>query len=515
MRILRTGRVRGFGEFNIIMVHRNIISNFIGAGIAVIITAFCTPFYIKILGVESYGLIGLFASIQSLIVLLDIGLSPAFSRELALESVRNDSAQRLRDLLRTLEVPYWILGGIIGLVLIVISPYLANNWVKPQTLTHEVVQQVFILLSINTAIQWPASLYNSGLTGLQQITILNIIRVFCSIFRYFGGLGMLLYAPNISVFFVWQIISSSIQTMLTAWILWQLMPKSNNPPQFSPMLLSNIRQFAGGITLISVVAILLIQLDKFILSRLLSLQDFGYYTFAGSLVTYLSGISGAITTPYAPKLTQLVSLNNQTELSRIYHEGSIYVSTFMLPVAIMLIFFSKEIIFVWTNDLILVQNTYWIVSLLAIGSAINALTTLPSYLQLAYGWIRLSLVGFCLEVIILVPFILLTAPLVGVISGALSWILINAGFMIFALPIMHRRILKGELFRWYVGDIGIPFISVFFPAILMRMFLMFDLPRIQLGVVLVIIMFVLVIFSWRVTPKLHKLCNPKVKPPAY
>ena len=41
------------------------------------------PVYISYLGIEAYGLIGLFATLQAWLSLLDLGLSPTLNREMA------------------------------------------------------------------------------------------------------------------------------------------------------------------------------------------------------------------------------------------------------------------------------------------------------------------------------------------------------------------------------------------------------------------------------------------------
>ena len=42
------------------------------------------PLYIKFMGIESYGLVGIFASLLALFGLLDMGLSTTLNRELAI-----------------------------------------------------------------------------------------------------------------------------------------------------------------------------------------------------------------------------------------------------------------------------------------------------------------------------------------------------------------------------------------------------------------------------------------------
>ena len=65
------------------------------------------PFYIKFMGVEAYGLIGIFATLLAIFSLLDMGLASTLTREMARLSVIAGKEQEMRNLVRTLEVIYW------------------------------------------------------------------------------------------------------------------------------------------------------------------------------------------------------------------------------------------------------------------------------------------------------------------------------------------------------------------------------------------------------------------------
>src|SRR5262249_16967232 len=64
------------------------------------------PVYLRLLGAESYGLIGFYATINGIGALLDAGLSTAINRELARLSAMKGQEQEARDVLRTLELGY-------------------------------------------------------------------------------------------------------------------------------------------------------------------------------------------------------------------------------------------------------------------------------------------------------------------------------------------------------------------------------------------------------------------------
>ena len=85
------------------MLKRNLIANFLGQGWTALMGLAFIPLYIKYLGMEAYGLIGLFALLQAWLSLLDMGMTPTLSREMARFTGGSHSAQSIRDLLRSIE----------------------------------------------------------------------------------------------------------------------------------------------------------------------------------------------------------------------------------------------------------------------------------------------------------------------------------------------------------------------------------------------------------------------------
>ena len=58
-----------------------------GQGWTAIMGIIFIPFYIKYLGIELYGLVGFFAILQAWFLLIDMGIVPTLSREMAFYSV--------------------------------------------------------------------------------------------------------------------------------------------------------------------------------------------------------------------------------------------------------------------------------------------------------------------------------------------------------------------------------------------------------------------------------------------
>jgi O-antigen/teichoic acid export membrane protein len=404
--------------------------------------------------------VGFFTTLQAVLVLLDLGLTTTLNREIARYSALPGKSQDMRDLVRTLEAIYWGLGFFIGVVVMVLSPFIALRWVKADTLSVDIVQQSVMLMGLVIAFQWPLGFYAGGLLGLQRQVLFNILNAIWYTLRFTGGVLVLwLASPTILAFFEWQVAVSVVSTGLMAMALWRSLPASQERARFRVSIWHSVWRFAAGISSISITVLLLTQLDKIILSKMLSLELFGYYTLAWTVANGLTILTSSVFTAVFPSFSQRVASGNIEDLKRLYHGSCQLMSVVILPVAVLVALFAQIILVVWTQNPVTVANTHILVSLLIIGTALNGLMNLPYALQLAHGWTSLAFFTNVISVIILIPLLVVAISHYGAIGAAAVWIALNSGYVLIQVQIMHRRLLKGELWRWYLGDVGLPLIA--------------------------------------------------------
>ena len=430
------------------------------------------PFYIKFMGIEAYGLVGFFSSLTVVFALLDMGLGRTLNRELARRSVQSSNGQHIRDLTRTLEVIYWGIAGLIALIVLLLAPTISNYWIKPQSLSAGTVKDALLLMGLAIALQFPCTFYAEGLLGLQRQVLWNGMLIGMSTFRAAGAVLVLwLVSPSIQAFFTWQIAASLLQTLLAAKLLWLSLPQSEISPKFRNDLLLNVWRFAAGMTGISVMAVILMQMDKIVLSKLLTLEMFGYYGLASTLASSLYVLVTPFFSAMFPRLSQLVAGRDLEALKNLYHHGCQLLAVLVLPIATVLALFAKEVLTIWTHDLLISESTHLLASLLVIGTALNGLMTIPYALQLAHGWTRLAFYQNVVAVILLVPLLILGTRLYGAIGAAIIWPILNTGYVLIGIQLMHRRLLKSEKSRWYFQDVALPMIGSITVASLARLWL--------------------------------------------
>ena len=415
------------------------------------------PLYIKFLGIESYGLIGFFAMLQVMTGLLDMGFSGTLNREMARLSVLPGKEQEIRNLVRSLEIIYWCIALVIGIAVITASPFIAHHWVRAEQLSSSTIEQAVLIMGFTLMLQWPISFYVGGLTGLQRQIILNAINISISTLRGVGAVAVLwLISPTIQAFFLWQIIISAIQTFLLVTFFWHRLPKSESRPVFQKQLLKGIGRFAAGIGGTTILGIILTQVDKIILSKMLSLEMFGYYALASIIALSPLRVSVSLFASIYPRFTQLVSLNAEEGLKQLYHKGCQFMAVLILPASIVVALYSYEIILLWTQNPITAQKSHVLVSILICGTALNALMYLPHALQLSFGWTRLFFFSNLVAVVLFVTSIVYMTANYGATGAASVWLILNVGYVLFEVPLMHRHLLNKEKWRWYRQDVLIP-----------------------------------------------------------
>ncbi len=446
------------------------------------------PLYVKFMGIESWGLIGVFATLQVMFGLFDMGLSGTLNREMARLSILPHKEQEMRNLVRTLEVLYWGVAVSIGIVVVSISPFIAHHWIKAGQLSPNTVEQALLIMGFVIALQMPIGFYSGGLMGLQKQVLLNVINIGVSTLRGAGAVLVLwLVSPTIQAFFLWQIVISTINTFLLAIFLWRVLPFVEKKAIFQKQLLKGIWKFAAGMSGITFLGVILTQLDKVILSKMLSLEMFGYYTLASVVAMSLNRLIGPVFLGIYPRLTQLVSINDQERLKRLYHQSCQFMSVLILPVAIIIALFSYEILLLWTGNPATAEKSHLIVSILICGTALNGIMNLPYALQLAFGWTRLSFFKNVIAVFLFVPLIIYMAAHYGAVGAASVWLVLNMGYVFFEIPVMHSRLLREEKWRWYWRDVCFPLVVCFLIAGLGRIFMNGPMSQFMMLLYLIII----------------------------
>jgi O-antigen/teichoic acid export membrane protein len=228
-------------------------------------------------------------------------------------------------------------------------------------------------------------------------------------------------------------------------------------------------RFSAGISGISMTGLILTHIDKLLLSRLLMLQTFAHYSLAVTMARGLYVLISPVFSAYFPRLSSLAAKGDEPSLRACYHTATQLMAVLVLPMALVIAFFSEELARLWLRDAALAVEIGPLATWLVIGTCLNGLMNIPFALQIARGRTRIGLLINVALVVLVVPSTIYAATHYGAAGAATMWAILNAVYLTVGLPVTHKILLKNDLRKWLTQDILPPFAASLLVVLAARM----------------------------------------------
>jgi O-antigen/teichoic acid export membrane protein len=434
------------------------------------------PLYIKYMGAEAYGLVGFFTMLQAFFGLMDLGLTPTIARETARYRAGVLTALEYRQLFRALSMIFAIIAIVGGGGLYLTSETVATHWLNVGRLPLDVVMLSLQIMAISVALRWMCGLYRGVVTGSEHLVWLSGFSALVATLRFIVVLPVMWYFGFTPfVFFVYQLQIALIEIVVLVFKSRKLLPPGDKLDQaigwsFRPV--TTVLKFALTIAFTSAVWVLVTQTDKLVISGILPLEEYGYFTLAVLVASGIMVIGGPISSAIMPRMARLHAEGKNEELIRVYRNSTQLVSVIAGSAAITLALCAEHLLFAWTGDQLLAVKAAPILQLYSIGNGFLAVAAFPYYLQYAKGDLRLHLVGSLAMVLVLIPCIVLSAIHYGGVGAGYVWVIVNALYLLIWVGVVHSRFESGLHFNWLLEDV----LAVVLPATLIGSFsVLFDL----------------------------------------
>lgn len=433
------------------------------------------PFYIRYLGIDGFGLVGVFAVLQFWFGLLDMGMSVSLNRELARFSAGASSVAFVRDLLRSMEAVAASGALFISLSVKFGSVWIASRFLNMGDLPVLVVSESISIIGFVAGLRIIEGLYRSVLVGLQRQVLYNAISSFMATIRGAGALMVLAFVDSsLKAFFYWQLVSSVLTLAVLALVAYRILPAAARRARFSKEALWQIKGFAGGFLGFTFLNMVLSQVDKVLLMGLVDLGEYGYYTLAATAAGALNVLIGPVVQAYYPHLSALYAKAELGYFAVTYHRGAQLVSVLFGTAAIIMILMAEILLRLWTQDADLAARVAPLLTVLALGNLLNGLMWVPFQAQFAAGQTRLLLISNLVTVSVMIPLIFWCVPLYGPMGAAWVWTLMNLGHVLILIHFIHRKILSGDKWRWYIQDVILPLFTCSAVTFTLSRVLVFD-----------------------------------------
>lgn len=433
-----------------------ILASYASQAYITLIGLLLVPVYLRFMGAENYGLVGFFVMLQGWFQLLDVGITPTISRETARYNGGAGSAGELIQLVRLLQTAFFLIAVSTAMVFSVAAGAIAESWLKFQELNKADVVFALQLIGGLVALRWACGLFRGIVTGFERLVWLSTFNACIATLRFVFVVPVLAYVgAGAREFFLYQLAVAFLELGILIWQSNRLLPArpGKETDRRTWEQLKHLSRFSLTIALTSALSIVVTQVDKLALSRLVSLSEFGYFTAATLLAGGISVIAGPVGTVLQPRLASLSASGDERELLAVYRAATQLVVVLVAPAALVLAAFPKQVLWTWSGNEDFASQAATILSLYAIGNGLMAFGALPFYLQFAKGALRLHLIGSILFACAFVPLCIWGAVARGPVGAGVALIVVASLFLVIWVPRIHQSLNRELHRRWLVEDV--------------------------------------------------------------
>lgn len=414
---------------------RNAISGAAERIVSAALTILIVPLQVRVLGMEAYGLLGFVASLQVLFNILDLGLTPTVIREVAADQA--PGRPRGRVVVQTLAAAYWAIAALIGVALAAGAPAIARTWVQADALPASTVEWSIRLIAVAVMLRWPVALYSGVMTGVQRLDLVNAVRIVVSLARLVGGIVVLLQLRTIESYLAWLALVGCLE--LLAYIIGakRVMPELSPWPRVSAGVFAQLWRFSSHMSLLSILSVVLVQSDRFVISRALPIAELGFYTVAYSLASALSILQSVVTAALYPALADRVGRGDADGVRGLSNAATGVLMFVIAGLGLGLAFFGHPVLSRWISAAT-ADRAALPLALLAVGFVASAAASIPYTLAVAAGRTGLPLVVNLFAVAGFLPGLVFAVQRLGIVGAAWAWLTLNVYYVCVMVPLILR-----------------------------------------------------------------------------
>jgi len=430
---------------------RNILWNIAAFLWLSLVIVFVTPFMVRRLGLEAFGLWSIITAFNGYLTAMDLGLGNALIRFLALENERGDR-RALEGYLQSALTVQAGLGLAGAAILFWAAGPATERWIHvspafvPVAVTSFRLAALAVLLGfmVGAYSAVPAALHRFDLLALRTILLFSLqYSMIIAVLWRGGGLQEVMGAFVLGMVFIllYLIVVSRM-----------LLPSISLRPGWSPRAARDLFKFGRMKFPAQISVTLLQQFDRLALGAMLPIAMVSYYAVPLRIAQRLGQVSENVAAPFYPAVTSHLVAQRHEDLGRQYRQGTRIVVAAVCGAIAVLGGLATPLLAVWMGE-DFARYGAWPFRMLLLAYGMSALYTLPSVGADAAGRPGVAAFFLIAGAVLHMIVILVAVPHLGLGGAALGVLIGFAVPFFFGVPFIHRRIPALPSVPTLIGDV--------------------------------------------------------------
>lgn len=401
------------------LLTRNWILNVFGQLLPLVIAVAATPYVIRGLGQERFGILSLAWALLSYTAILDLGLSRATTKYAA-EHLARGELDRLSSVVRSSLYAQLVLGSIGAVAAFSLAPLLANHVLKISLAMRSEALDTFLILALSLPVILVGNVYRGLLEAGQQFASINIVRVPTNISIFLipaAAVPLRIHLPAIILLLVG---TRLVATLAYFSFCRKCYPALRDRTSYDRTVLRALFAYGKWVTVSNVLEPLLSYADRFFIGSMLSVMLLAYYTAPYDAITRAWVIPSSLTATIFPAFSSLSAHQMTDRLQELCVRSLKSLLLCLGPVLFLVIFFAHDILAIWLGQDFARQSTF-ILQILAIGVLANSLAFVPLSLLHGLGRPDLPAKFHLIELPLYLFALTYCLSHMGIVGAAVAW----------------------------------------------------------------------------------------------
>jgi O-antigen/teichoic acid export membrane protein len=403
----------------------------------ILLSVVCTPYIVRKLTVEGFGIYALLTSLTGYYALLDLGLGQSLIRFIPQHKAVNDYGLMSRSINTALCIQI-LAGGLVSGFLIAFADRILR-WLTIPLGSWASAKAGLIACAIGFFFFMLSGTMRSLLMGLQRYDITSKIGVARDVLvnvglvtvLFLGGqLKAAIYATVLFTVLVFAVYLRTARKILPQWRISLALDKE---------LFWRLFNFGVFMFIAAIAQSFSIYFMRFLLSAIAGPSAVTYYTVPLKLIIGFGGfLSGSIAV-LLPFSAEMAVRGNGESLRDVYLRAAKYNVVLGLPILALMGIFSRPILSVWMGGAF-AEQTWLAMQLLCFASLVSSLGAIPAVMAFGLGYSRL-VAGFSLVAMVLAAG--MAIPLIhwaGAAGAALAVAIASPVWIVFSFYVAKRHL---------------------------------------------------------------------------
>ena len=362
-----------------------IILSYIAQAVQIVITLLYTPIMLRLLEKSEYGLYHLAYSVISYLSLFTFGFSSSYVKFYSTCLVGSEPQKEISKL----NGMFLSIFTALGLLTLSIGSFLAINTetVLGGKLTESELQTAKVLMWImvvNSALHFPLIVFNNHIIAREKFVWLQVLNLLGIVLNPLMTFPLLLLGFKSISLALTLLIITIIKLVLSIVLCISKLKMRFIFKEMQFKLLKDVGAFSFFIFIETIISMINISLDRFLLGKMVGLISVAIYTVGGQINTLYTSLSTSISSVFTPRINRMVAEKRRvSELSDLFIQIGKLQYSILLLILIGFIVFGERFIQLWAGKGY--EKAYIVALVLILPNTINLIQNIAIEVQRAMG----------------------------------------------------------------------------------------------------------------------------------